>query len=50
MNFTPYGTDSYKHLRPGVETTPYGARCVEAIDPFGNRIRFNEDLKTEKAT
>jgi hypothetical protein len=25
------------------------AKCVETIDPFGNRIRFNEDLeKREK--
>ena len=35
----------YKYLRPGIETTFYDARCVEVIDPFGNRIRFNENLK-----
>jgi catechol 2,3-dioxygenase-like lactoylglutathione lyase family enzyme len=35
----------YKQLRPGMETTCYDARCVEVIDPFGNRIRFNENLK-----
>jgi uncharacterized glyoxalase superfamily protein PhnB len=39
----------YKYLRPGIETTFYGARCVQVIDPFGNRIRFNEDLKAVKA-
>ena len=39
----------YKYLRPGIETTFYDAKCVEVIDPFGNRIRFNEDLKTAKA-
>lgn len=32
----------YKYLRPSIETTFYDARCVEVIDPFGNRIRFNE--------
>jgi uncharacterized glyoxalase superfamily protein PhnB len=32
----------YKYLRPGLETTFYGARCVQVIDPFSNRIRFNE--------
>lgn len=37
----------YKYLRPGIETTFYNAKCVEVIDPFGNRIRFNESLKTE---
>lgn len=37
----------YTHLRPGIETTFYDAKCVEVIDPFGNRIRFNENLKEE---
>jgi uncharacterized glyoxalase superfamily protein PhnB len=37
----------YKYLRPGVEQTFYGSRCMEVIDPFGNRIRFNEQLKPE---
>jgi hypothetical protein len=40
----------YKYLRPGIETTFYGARCVQVIAPFGNRIRFNEDLKGGEAT
>jgi uncharacterized glyoxalase superfamily protein PhnB len=34
----------YAFNRPGLETTFYNARCVEVIDPFGNRIRFNERL------
>jgi uncharacterized glyoxalase superfamily protein PhnB len=34
----------YKYLRPGIETTFYGTKCVEVIDPFGNRIRFNEKI------
>ncbi len=34
----------YTHMRPGIETTFYDAKCVEVIDPFGNRIRFNERL------
>jgi hypothetical protein len=41
---------SYKYLRPGMETTFYGAKCVQVIDPFGNRIRFNEELKTDEPT
>jgi hypothetical protein len=40
----------YKYLRAGIETTFYRARCVKVIDPFCNRIRFNEDLKGGKAT
>jgi uncharacterized glyoxalase superfamily protein PhnB len=35
----------YKYLRPGIETTFYNAKCVQVVDPFGNRIRFNQDLK-----
>ena len=34
----------YKYLRPGIETAFYDARCMEVIDPFGNRIRFNEQV------
>ena len=41
---------SYKYLRPGLDTTFYDAKCVQVIDPFGNRIRFNEDLKSARAT
>ncbi len=40
----------YTHMRPGIETTFYDAKSVQVIDPFGNRIRFNEDLKAGKAT
>jgi uncharacterized glyoxalase superfamily protein PhnB len=39
----------YKYLRPGLETTFYDAKCVQVIDPFGNRIRFNENMKTGEA-
>jgi uncharacterized glyoxalase superfamily protein PhnB len=31
-------------LRPGVETTEWNARMMELVDPFGNRIRFAEDI------
>jgi uncharacterized glyoxalase superfamily protein PhnB len=40
----------YGYLRPGVETTFYDARCMEVIDPFGNRIRFNANLKAKPST
>lgn len=39
----------YKFLRPGIETTFYNSKSVEVIDPFGNRIRFNENLKKDPA-
>lgn len=41
---------NYGSPRPGIESTFYGARCVEVIDPFGNRIRFNERLMGEGAS
>ena len=34
----------YAYMRPGVEDAFYGARCMEVIDPFGNRISFNERI------
>lgn len=34
---------SYRYLRPGIEHAPWKARLLEVTDPFGNRIRFNED-------
>ena len=40
---------NYKYLRAGLETTFFDAKCVQVIDPFGNCIRFNEDLKTSEA-
>jgi uncharacterized glyoxalase superfamily protein PhnB len=41
---------NYKYLRPGIETAFYGARCMQVIDPFGNRIRFNEDLHPQETS
>lgn len=34
----------YKHNGPGLETTPWGSKCVEVIDPFGNRITFDQRI------
>jgi uncharacterized glyoxalase superfamily protein PhnB len=41
---------NYKYLRPGIERAFYGARCMQVIDPFGNRIRFNEDLHSQETS
>lgn len=35
----------YKYMRPGLRKAPWNATVMEVIDPFGNRIRFNEYLK-----
>ena len=40
----------YGHMRPGIETEFSGARSVQVIDSFGNRIRFNEDQKGRQTT
>lgn len=32
---------AYAFCRPGLEDQPWG-RCMEVIDPFGNRLRFSE--------
>jgi uncharacterized glyoxalase superfamily protein PhnB len=36
---------SYSHMRPGIETAPWNAKLLEVVDPFGNRLRFNEDIQ-----
>ncbi len=33
----------YGYMRPVIERTFYNSVCVEVTDPFGNRIRFNEE-------
>lgn len=32
----------YGFMRPAVEPTFHNSRCMEVIDPFGNRLRFDE--------
>lgn len=34
----------YGYMRPGIEIAPWNAKCMEVIDPFGNRLRFSESL------
>lgn len=40
----------YKNNKPGFEETFYGSWCVEVIDPFGNKISFNEKKDSYKRT
>ena len=35
----------YQFMNPGLELAPWNAKCMEVIDPFGNRLRFSEKLK-----
>jgi uncharacterized glyoxalase superfamily protein PhnB len=32
------------NMRPAVEEAPWGARILQIIDPFGNRICFNQAI------
>ena len=34
----------YKYLNPEVELAPWNAKTMELIDPFGNKLLFNESL------
>ena len=34
---------NYPYLRPGMETNPWGSIGCDATDPFGNRLRFDEN-------
>jgi catechol 2,3-dioxygenase-like lactoylglutathione lyase family enzyme len=44
---TELAAKNYKYLRPVVEIAPWNAKTMELIDPFGNRLRLNEDLGKE---
>ena len=38
----------YSNLNPGIQWMPWNAEVMEVVDPFGNRIRFNEYLRERK--
>jgi catechol 2,3-dioxygenase-like lactoylglutathione lyase family enzyme len=38
---------NYGYLRPGVERTFHNSKCMEVIDPFGNRMRFDESFNRD---
>jgi uncharacterized glyoxalase superfamily protein PhnB len=40
----------YKFMKPCLHDEFYGARSMRVIDPFGNRISFNEYNKTNAAS
>ncbi len=35
---------NYKYFHPGLETTFYNSLSMNIVDPFGNKISFNEKL------
>jgi hypothetical protein len=37
----------YPFMRPGIERTPWHSRLMEVIDPFNNRLRFDERLAAQ---
>jgi len=39
------GAKRYPSLRPGIRRMPWNADVMELVDPFGNRIRFNEYIR-----
>ncbi len=36
---------NYRYQNPGIEETPWGSRCVRLVDPFGNRLLFDEKIE-----
>jgi len=34
----------YRYYKPSVEEAPWGGRCMEVIDPFGNKLLFAAPL------
>ncbi|MCG2634595.1 MAG: VOC family protein [Gammaproteobacteria bacterium] len=33
----------YKHNRPEITVSPWGGRVMEVVDPFSNKILFNDE-------
>ncbi len=40
----------YRFLNPSVEIAPWNAKLMTLMDPFGNRLRFNEALDDDEGT
>jgi hypothetical protein len=36
----------YKYNSPAITTAPWGDRVMEVIDPFSNKILFNEQVSS----
>ena len=36
----------YKYNRPAITTAPWGDRVMEVVDPFSNKVLFNEQANT----
>ena len=36
---------NYRYYRPHVEETPWDTLGMDLLDPFGNKLRFNEPVK-----
>lgn len=34
------------YMRPGIEHAPWNAKVMQLTDPFGNRLLFNQSLRT----
>ena len=41
-----FSSRGYKYSRPEITTAPWGDRVFEVVDPFSNRILFNERTTT----
>ena len=44
--FSEITSKPYKYNRPSIERAPWGDRCFTVIDPFSNKILFNEPSST----
>lgn len=41
--FEQISSQGYKYSRPEIFTAPWGDRMFEVVDPFSNKIAFNEN-------
>lgn len=38
----------YKYSVPAIEQAPWGGRCFTVVDPFSNKVLFNEQANTKQ--
>lgn len=44
--FQEIASRPYKYNKPSIEQAPWGDRCFTVIDPFSNKVLFNESANT----
>ncbi|GMW00393.1 MAG: hypothetical protein AMXMBFR84_15300 [Candidatus Hydrogenedentota bacterium] len=42
---TEWNARTNPYMKPGIGNTPWNSICVEVVDPFGNRLTFDQSMR-----